>query len=100
VVLPRKRQSNFARFIPYHELTRKQVAEAIGVNMARLGNIINGDTYPTPDELDKIEKLFGGMPAQVLFDKEMLEFRENWPPPKGIQVKLAELERLRREAGE
>lgn len=100
MALPHRRQRNFARFIPYHELTREQVAAAIGVNKVRLNNIINGDTFPTPDELDKIEQLFGGMPAEVLFDEEMLEYRHNWPPPRGFQARMAELERLRREAGQ
>jgi transcriptional regulator with XRE-family HTH domain len=104
VALPHRRQRNFARFIPYHELTRHQVATRLGISKIRLNNIINGDTYPTPEELDNIEQLFGGMPAQVLFDPEMLEYRHDWPPPSGFKQKRAaleaEIDRLRKKAGE
>ena len=54
--------------------------------------MINGDTYPAPDELDKIERLFGGMPAEVLFDPELLEYRNNWPPPRGFIKKNTDAE--------
>lgn len=94
VTLQRRKQM-LGKFIPFNDFTRAQVAQALGTDKVRLNNLIHGGTYPTPNECDVLEKLFG-LPVQVLFDKEMLEYRYDWPPPRGIMTS----ERLRKKAGE
>ncbi|WP_411721025.1 helix-turn-helix domain-containing protein [Mycetocola sp.] len=103
MALPHRKQM-LARFIPYHNLTRAKVAEILGIDHSRISNIIQGHAYPSPDEIDALEKLFGGMPASNFLDDEMLEYRFNWPPPRGYNLGKAlgkaEAERSRRKAGE
>jgi hypothetical protein len=86
--------------IAYHikirDLTWKQVASALDIDAIRFGNLLRGITYPTPNELERVEAYFS-LPAEVLFDPGMLQWRENWPPIYGAQ---AQMDRDRHEAGE
>jgi transcriptional regulator with XRE-family HTH domain len=86
VALPKRRQQ-LAKFIYNEDLTRTEVAAAIGVKRNRLANLIKGRTYPTPDECRALSRLFNNMPYQALFDAEMLEYFDSWPPPRGVAMK-------------
>jgi len=99
VALPRRKQT-LAKFIPFHDLTRETVAKALGTNRARVNNICKGITFPSPDEIAALERLFG-VPIEVLLDPAMLEYRDpaKWPPLRGFQQMQVEYRRLRAEAG-
>lgn len=96
--LPFRRQQ-LAKFIPYHDLTRAQVGAALGCDAVRVGNLSWGRTYPTPDECDALERLFG-LPVEVLLEPDLLIYRHNWPPLRGLAVLKSELDRRASEAGE
>jgi transcriptional regulator with XRE-family HTH domain len=80
LALPHRRQQ-LAKFIPFHELTYAQVAAALGTGIASVHSLAHGRRYPTPDEIRKLEALFG-LPVEVLFDPAMLTYRDvaQWPP--------------------
>lgn len=96
MALPHHQQALGKWIFRYRGLTAAEVADKIGIKYSRLSNIIKGHTYPTPEEIDALEALIG-MPAEVLFDPEMLAYRESWPPPRGAALWHAEIERLRAE---
>ncbi|KZE89095.1 helix-turn-helix domain-containing protein [Microbacterium sp. TNHR37B] len=101
MALPHRRQQ-LAKFIPFHDLTLQQVAAALRTDTVRVANLTKGHTYPTPDEIEALERLFG-LPVDVLFEPDLLVFRDDWPESQGLRqaaTKRAELERLRRKAGE
>ncbi|MCH6229335.1 hypothetical protein MK786_01095 [Microbacterium sp. CFH 31415] len=94
MALPRRRQP-LAKFIPFHDLTPEVVAAALNTNVARIHNLCRGLTYPSPDELAAIGRLFG-LPVEVFFEPEMLVYRDGpWPPPRGGAAQIADFERLR-----
>jgi transcriptional regulator with XRE-family HTH domain len=78
VALPHSRQP-LVRHIKVHDLTYKKVAQALGTNAVRINNLAHGKTYPSPREIDALERLFG-LPAEVLLDESLLEYRHSWPP--------------------
>ncbi|WP_168380849.1 MULTISPECIES: helix-turn-helix domain-containing protein [unclassified Microbacterium] len=98
MVLPHRRQQ-LAKFIPFHDLTRKKVAAALGCSVTRVSNLCKGGLYPTPDEIATLERLFG-MPVEVLLEPALLEYRHSWPPLRGLAVVKAQIDRDRHEAGE
>ncbi len=81
VVLPHQRQP-LAKFINYHDLTHEQVADALGCDRIRLRNLIAGHVYVSPDEIAKLEALFG-LPIEVMFEPASLIWRDVWPPLRG-----------------
>ncbi|MEW1834532.1 helix-turn-helix transcriptional regulator [Microbacterium sp. NPDC079995] len=98
MALPRRRQQ-LGKFIPFHELTHQQVADVLGCSLSRVRNIINGNAFPSPTEIQQLERLFG-LPVEVLLDAEMLEFRNGpWPPPRGTAL-LLQRTKPRPQAGE
>ena len=99
VALPHKRQK-VAGFLSLNRVTAQQAADAMGVPVSRVRAIIKGLTYPSPDELRMFSGLCNDMPYQVMFDKEMLAYVDNWPPPRGGALQAAEIKRLREKAGE
>lgn len=100
MALPHRRQQ-LAKFIAFHDLTYPQVAAALGTNTIRVANLTKGHTYPSPEEIEALQRLFG-LPPEVLFDAEMLEFRDGpWPVPEGTALFQFRAEmRARRESGE
>ena len=91
MALPHRRQQ-LAKFIQFHDLTHEKVAKALGTNVVRVSNLTKGHVHPSPEEIDSLERLFG-MPVEVLLEEALLEFRDNWPPPRGIAAYLAKVER-------
>lgn len=75
-------------------MTANSVAKVLETDPSRIYNLCRGGTFPKPHELDALENLFG-LPAEVLFEPAMLEYRNNWPPPRGAYALRRELDRLR-----
>lgn len=93
MALPHRRQQ-LAKFIPFHDLTPTLVAKALGTDSTRIKNLCRGGAYPSPDEIVALEKLFG-LPVEVLFEPEMLAYRNGpWPAPRGGAALRADLDRL------
>lgn len=83
--LPRRRQQ-LAREMHYRDLSYQDVADALGITTNRVANLCKGGTYPSPEECWALQRLFGTLPYQALFDEEMLEYFDNWPPPRGMAM--------------
>lgn len=98
MALPHRRQQ-LAKFIPFHDLSLAQVATVLGCNKTRVQNLCWGRLYPTPDEISALERLFS-LPIEVLLEPNLLEYRHNWPPLRGLAVVKAQMDRDRHEAGE
>lgn len=81
--LPRRRQQ-LARLIKSRDLTRVAVAHMLGMPINRLNNLCNGSVFPHPDELKAFESFFG-LPAQTMFEPDMLAYRDAWPPKRGAR---------------
>lgn len=84
MALPHRRQQ-LAIFIKAWDLTVKKVAAQIDTDPIRLGNIVKGHAYPSPDEIEALSKVFDGLPIETMLDPEMLEYRHDWPPPRGVK---------------
>jgi hypothetical protein len=91
VALPHRRQQ-LAKFIQFHELTHQKVATALGTNAVRVANLTQGHVYPSPDEIEVLQRLFG-MPIETLLEEALLVYRNDWPPPRGAALYLAEARR-------
>jgi transcriptional regulator with XRE-family HTH domain len=80
MALPYRRQ-DLAKFIRFHDITDEQVADRLGIEPGEVKNLKFGARYPNPDELRVLFDLFG-MPVEVLFETELLRYREatEWPP--------------------
>ncbi|WP_061681848.1 helix-turn-helix domain-containing protein [Microbacterium laevaniformans] len=65
-------------------MTAQKVADAIGCNKFRVKNMCQGMTYPSPDEIRALERLFG-MPVDVMLEPALLIYRDGkvWPPHIG-----------------
>lgn len=68
-----------AKHIKVHDLTYKKTAQALGTDAVRINNLVQGKLYPTPDECDALESLFG-LPVATMFEESMLVWRYDWPP--------------------
>ena len=86
MVLPHRRQQ-LAKFIPFHDLTYQQVADALECDhKQRVRNLCNGHIYPSPEEILALEKLFN-LPIEVLLEPAMLIYRNGpWPPLRGLDA--------------
>jgi transcriptional regulator with XRE-family HTH domain len=67
-----------ARHIKIRDTSYNEVADAIGMGRVRFSNLARANVYPTPDELAALEAFFS-LPAEVLFEPELLRFRNEWP---------------------
>ncbi|MEQ1738133.1 MAG: helix-turn-helix transcriptional regulator [Rhodoglobus sp.] len=77
--LPHRRQQ-LAKFIPFHDLTAKSLAEKLDISESNVRQLVYGRRYPSPDEVRALERIFR-MPAEVLLDAELLRYRNGpWPP--------------------
>ncbi|HEU5223575.1 MAG TPA: hypothetical protein VFU07_07825 [Candidatus Lumbricidophila sp.] len=88
LVLPHRRQP-IARFLKVYDLTYPRAAQALGIDLARFTNLVQGHSYPSPDEIAAITALFNGMPVEALFDASALTYRDDWPPRRGRTAKKA-----------